>query len=168
MALRSDWSHNPCPVARGVDAIGDPWVLLIIREALAGARRFDEFKRRLDIADNILAARLATMVAGGLLHTRAYSAGPRPRLEYVPSEAAQDAITVIQAYATWAHKHRPSELESPAFEILCGACGRASQRAETCEHCHHPLDARHGVTWKRPGPWQGELVSLADVAAPPR
>lgn len=41
MALRSDWSEQVCPIARGVDVLGDPWALLILREVFAGNRRFD-------------------------------------------------------------------------------------------------------------------------------
>ena len=73
MPLRSDWSGNVCPIARGIDAGGDPWVLLILRESLAGARRFDDFKRRMDAADNVLSSRLSSMVSSGLLETRAYT-----------------------------------------------------------------------------------------------
>ncbi len=67
MPLRSSWADQPCPIARGIDALGDPWTLLILREALTGASRFDDFRGRLDIADNILTARLKAMVEGGLL-----------------------------------------------------------------------------------------------------
>ena len=103
MPLRSDWSGNVCPIARGIDAVGDPWVLLILRESLAGARRFDDFKRRMDAADNVLSSRLSSMVSSGLLETRAYTTGPRPRVEYLPTRAATDALPILQAYAAWAH-----------------------------------------------------------------
>ena len=41
MALRSDLSERLCPVTRAVDIVGDPWVLLIIRDVLHGNGRFD-------------------------------------------------------------------------------------------------------------------------------
>ena len=34
--LRSDWSEAACPIARSLDVVGDPWVLLVLREALPG------------------------------------------------------------------------------------------------------------------------------------
>lgn len=163
MSLRSDWSNEACPIARAIDAIGDPWTLLILREALAGARRFDEFKRRLSASDNILAARLATMVEQGLLEMRPYSAGRRPRHEYVPTKAADDAVPVLQAYAAWAHAHRRSPQEEPPFAVICGACGEVSHRVEVCEHCDGKLTAANGVVWQRPGAWNGKRVRLTDA-----
>ncbi len=160
MPLRSDWSGDVCPIARGIDAVGDPWVLLILRESLAGARRFDDFKRRLDAADNVLSSRLSGMVSAGLLETRAYTTGPRPRVEYFPTRAATDALPILQAYAAWAREHRPSENEDPPFAVICGACGVASERSEVCEHCGALLDVAHDVAWQRPGPWDGRLVTL--------
>ncbi|MBQ1023453.1 helix-turn-helix domain-containing protein [Micromonospora sp. C95] len=151
MALRSDWSGEVCPIARAIDVIGDPWTLLILREALTGARRFDDFKRRLDASDNVLAARLASMVDQGLLEPRPYSSGQRPRREYVPTQAAADAIPVLHAYANWAHRHRPSDAEQPPFEVRCGRCEHPSAGVEVCERCGEPLDIDHGVAWRRPG-----------------
>lgn len=160
MALRSDWSNEACPIARGIDAIGDPWTLVILREALAGARRFDEFKRRVGASDNTLAARLAKMVEDGLLEARPYSAGSQPRREYAPTELATDAVPVLQAYAAWAHKHRPSKNEDPKFAVICGNCGEHTARVEICDICGAALDVSHGVAWQRPGGWKGSQVVL--------
>lgn len=161
MALRSDWSSEACPIARGIDAIGDPWTLVILREALAGARRFDEFKKRVGASDNTLADRLAKMVDDGLLEARPYSSGSQPRREYVPTELAADAVPVLQAYAAWAHKHRPSENENPTFAVICGSCGEPTERVEICDVCGEALDVSHGVAWQRPAGWNGRRVVLA-------
>lgn len=160
MALRSDWSDEACPIARGIDVIGDPWTLVILREALAGARRFDEFKRRVGASDKTLAARLSKMVEDGLLEARPYSAGAQPRREYAPTEKAADAVPVLQAYAAWAHKHRPSENEEPRFAVVCGTCSASTERVEICDACGAALDVSHGVTWQRPGGWDGSRVVL--------
>jgi DNA-binding HxlR family transcriptional regulator len=57
-----------CAVARGLDVIGDRWVLLIVRELLHGPRRFGELSDGLPgIASNLLAERLRTMAANALL-----------------------------------------------------------------------------------------------------
>jgi DNA-binding HxlR family transcriptional regulator len=39
----------PCPVARVADLIGDPWTPLLLRDAMFGARRFEDFHRYLGI-----------------------------------------------------------------------------------------------------------------------
>ena len=58
------------PVARSLDALGDWWSLLIIRDALLGARRFSEFQKRLGLARNILTVRLRALVEHGILTMR--------------------------------------------------------------------------------------------------
>ena len=50
--------EDDCPVARSLDAIGDWWSLLIIRDAFQGVRRFGEFEQHFGVAKNILTARL--------------------------------------------------------------------------------------------------------------
>jgi DNA-binding HxlR family transcriptional regulator len=55
---RKSLAHAPCPVARALEAVGDWWSLLIVRDALMGKRRFGEFQQSLGAARNILAARL--------------------------------------------------------------------------------------------------------------
>ncbi|WP_196050165.1 winged helix-turn-helix transcriptional regulator, partial [Burkholderia pseudomallei] len=67
MARRRDMSDDACPVARAVDAVGDRWSLLIVRDAFDGVRRFSEFQRNLGIARNMLADRLKTLVEAGVL-----------------------------------------------------------------------------------------------------
>jgi DNA-binding HxlR family transcriptional regulator len=57
-----------CALARGLDVIGDRWVLLIVRELLWGPRRYGELAYGLPgIATNLLAERLRTMQASGLV-----------------------------------------------------------------------------------------------------
>lgn len=62
MVTRTRFDDSDCPVARSVDAIGDWWSLLIVRDAFDGSRRFGEFQRSLGVAKNILTARLRTLV----------------------------------------------------------------------------------------------------------
>ena len=62
MPLRSDWSGEQCPIARSLEILGDPWVLLVLRQAFSGVRRFDQLRSELKIADNVLSTRLARLV----------------------------------------------------------------------------------------------------------
>lgn len=63
---RKSLQGNACPVARTLDLIGDWWSLLIIRDALDGIRRFNDFQKSLDIAKNMLSARLKGLVEQGI------------------------------------------------------------------------------------------------------
>ena len=57
-----------CPIARGLDRIGDRWTLLILRDLHAGPARFSDLQRGLTgIAANLLADRLAKLVTDGLI-----------------------------------------------------------------------------------------------------
>jgi DNA-binding HxlR family transcriptional regulator len=57
-----------CGLARGLDVIGDRWVLLIVRELLNGPRRYGELLDGLPgVATNLLSERLRTMQADGLV-----------------------------------------------------------------------------------------------------
>jgi DNA-binding HxlR family transcriptional regulator len=57
-----------CALARGLDVIGDRWVLLIVRELLSGPRRYGELTHGLPgIATNLLVERLRTMQVNGLV-----------------------------------------------------------------------------------------------------
>jgi DNA-binding HxlR family transcriptional regulator len=64
---RTRFDEESCPVARSVDAVGDWWSLLIVRDAFDGSRRFGEFQRSLGVAKNILSARLRALVESGIL-----------------------------------------------------------------------------------------------------
>ena len=67
MPLRSDWSDEFCPIKRSLDVLGDPWVLLIIRDVLHGRGRFDQVRDNLRISEAVLSRRLHAMVESGLL-----------------------------------------------------------------------------------------------------
>src|ERR1700743_2565876 len=82
MVKRTSFEKAECPVARSLDALGDWWSLLIIRDAFLGIRRFSEFQKNLVIAKNILTVRLRTLVEHGLLKTVPASDGSAYR-EYV-------------------------------------------------------------------------------------
>jgi DNA-binding HxlR family transcriptional regulator len=73
---------------------GEWWTLLIIRDALRGARRFEEFKRT-GIADNILTTRLRRLVEAGIFERSRYQQRPD---RYAPASTTTqgklDALSV--------------------------------------------------------------------------
>lgn len=89
-----------CPVARTLDLIGDWWSLLIIRDALEGIRRFSDFQKNLDIAKNMLSARLKGLVEQGILQTVPAADGGAHK-EYVLTERGKALQTVIVALSQW-------------------------------------------------------------------
>ena len=94
-----------CPCARAVEAVGEWWSILILRDALLrGLTRFDEFERSLGIAPNMLARRLKHLTEAGLFERRLYSERPK-RYEYVLTEKGRDVFPVVVALIGFANRH---------------------------------------------------------------
>ena len=89
-----------CPVARSVDAVGDWWSLLIVRDALTGKRRFGEFQKSLGVAKNILTARLKKLVADGVLELIPATDGSAFK-EYALTRKGRELLPVIVALGQW-------------------------------------------------------------------
>ena len=148
MPLRSDWSAKRCPIARSLEVVGDPWVLLVLREVLQGPRRFDDLRRVLGCADNVLSRRLSSMVDAGLLQREPYEEGRRARHDYLVTEAGAELLPVVQALVLWGERHTPAP--GPGrMEVLHEGCGRVSDDPATCSHCGEALTTRN-VSWLRP------------------
>jgi DNA-binding HxlR family transcriptional regulator len=101
---RTSFRKMHCPIARSLERVGEWWSVLILRDALHGYRRFDEFRESLGIAPNILATRLAALVKAGMLEKRQYSAHP-PRYEYVPTQRGRDFRPVLLSLIAFGNKH---------------------------------------------------------------
>jgi DNA-binding HxlR family transcriptional regulator len=64
------YDQQYCPIARGLDLLGDRWTLLVVRELSVGPQRFSDLQRHLPgIAATVLSERLRTMTADGLVET---------------------------------------------------------------------------------------------------
>jgi len=101
---RKSFGKMACPIARSLERVGEWWSILIIRDALHGFTRFDEFQKSLNIAPNMLTRRLSALVDAGLLERRRYSDRP-PRYEYILTEMGRDFRPVIVAMFAWGNRH---------------------------------------------------------------
>lgn len=104
MAQRKPLHGSACPVARSVDTMGDRWSLLIVRDAFDGLRRFSEFQRSLGVAKNILADRLRTLVAQGILETGPAAEGSAYQ-DYALTAKGQALFPVIVGLRQWGEQH---------------------------------------------------------------
>ena len=103
MVKRTSLENDDCPVARSLDALGDWWSLLIIRDALLGIRRFSEFQKSIGLAKNILTARLRTLVDRGILKTAPASDGSAYQ-EYVLTPKGRGVFPVLVALRQWSEE----------------------------------------------------------------
>jgi DNA-binding HxlR family transcriptional regulator len=101
---RKKLSDAQCPIARSLEHVGEWWSLLIIRDAIHGLSRFDEFQKSLDIAPNMLTRRLTALVEGGVLEKQRYSEHP-PRYEYLLTQQGRDLSPVLITLLTWGNKY---------------------------------------------------------------
>jgi DNA-binding HxlR family transcriptional regulator len=127
----------PCPIARTLDVVGEWWTLLIVRDALLGIRRFEDFKQT-GIADNILAARLKTLTEAGILERRQYQSRP-DRYEYLLTDKGAALAPVIAALRGWGRAWTAGEDHSP--HLIHTACGQEASAGVHCEHCGKPWAA---------------------------
>ncbi len=117
---RKRLTDAPCPIARSLDEVGEWWSLLILRDAMRGLTRFDEFQRSIGLATNMLTRRLQVLVGAGLLEKRPYQERPL-RYGYHLTDKGRDFLPVLIAMADWGRRWL---LPSGAFELVDGETGR--------------------------------------------
>ncbi|OMG74811.1 winged helix-turn-helix transcriptional regulator [Burkholderia ubonensis] len=100
MNRRTTHQDSLCGVARPLDAIGDWWSLLIVRDAFDGLSRFGEFQKSLGLAKNILAARLRNLVAHGILDAVPAADGGAYQ-QYVLTEKGRGLFPLLVALRQW-------------------------------------------------------------------
>jgi DNA-binding HxlR family transcriptional regulator len=102
--------RSGCPINAAVEAFGDRWSLLVLRDVMFGRRRhFRELQAGSEegIASNILADRLQRLVRDGLL-TRD-NAGRGQRATYSLTDASIQLVPVFAQLGAWGLQHRPTD-----------------------------------------------------------
>jgi len=75
-------SHGHCPVGHATALLGDRWSMMVVREALGGVDRYQDFRNTLEISDHTLTRRLGHLQEIGVLMrdeaTPGATGSPRP------------------------------------------------------------------------------------------
>ena len=103
-----------CSIATVLDAVGDRWAMLILRDLVLGLRRYDDLRRSTGIANATLADRLRQLEQNGLIERRPYQSGP-DRHEYLPTAKGRD-ITGILAIQGKTRRVAQAVRQSKSFE----------------------------------------------------
>ncbi|WP_339493887.1 winged helix-turn-helix transcriptional regulator [Pseudomonas sp. RA_105y_Pfl2_P56] len=111
MARQMLLAQSECPVARTLEAIGDRWVLMIIRDAFDDVRRFSEFQKRLGLAKNILTVKLKKLVELGVFEVQPASDGTAYK-EYVLTEMGRSVFPIVISMRQWGERFLFSKGES--------------------------------------------------------
>ncbi len=162
MPLRSDWSAEHCPIRRSLDVLGDPWILLIVRDVLHGNGRFEQLRDNLGISEAVLSRRLRAMREAGLLATVDYTRGGRTRQRYVATEAAADLLPLLHQLAIWGERHTLEPDGGAHMALVHATCGSETHEAERCSACGEVLRPED-MTWVKP--WLGTEHRLRAAGA---
>ena len=117
---------------RTLKLVGDRWSILIIRAALRGLRRFDEYQADLGIARPILTNRLRRLVNGGVMAKEQYQEHP-PRYDYRLTPAGVALSPALVALVQWGEHHMDHHGDDVV--LVHAPCGTELEQGFWCRHC---------------------------------
>lgn len=150
-----------CPIAGALEAVGEWWTLLIIRDAWMGVTRFEEFQARTGIARNVLSTRLDHLVEHEILRRDPYDQA-RGRYDYRLTDKGLELWPILIALRAWGDRWVFGPGNEP-FLIMHNDCGELTEPSLVCSSCGRPV---HGVDLTPlPGPGI-DLTKLPTSAFP--
>ncbi|MGD9999820.1 MAG: winged helix-turn-helix transcriptional regulator [Ilumatobacteraceae bacterium] len=103
-SVRPSFDH--CSIAGALEALGDEWSVLVLRELFFGVRRFNEIQHDLGISRSVLAERLTRLVDAGVVKVVPYrEPGQRERHEYRLTRAGVGLLPAMIALMQWGDQH---------------------------------------------------------------
>src|ERR1700681_4364229 len=106
-----------CSIAGVLEAIGDRWAVLILRDLALGLRRYEDLRRSTGVTNATLSDRLKHLEDNELIERRRYQVAPE-RYEYVLTPKGRDIILVIQALAQGGDKWVVSGDAAPPLQFV--------------------------------------------------
>jgi DNA-binding HxlR family transcriptional regulator len=155
--LERTYPGQNCSIARALEIVGERWTLLILRDAVLGLERFEEFQASLGIASNILTSRLKLLSGEGLLE-RVRDPQRPGRPKYALTDKGAELAPVLVGLMKWGDRHYPAAGGPPRLTVHAG-CGGRIGRDLVCEKCG--AHAGFGEIELPPGPGATPPVSAA-------
>ncbi len=156
----NELAEENCSLARALSVVGDRWALIILREALLGVCRFDDFQAKLGVARRVLTERLADMVEAGILDRVPYQERP-VRYEYRLTLRGHELQPVILALIRWGDLHLAGPEGPPAIHRHVD-CQHDFHPVTTCSACGDPVQARSVRT--RVADWVEQPASKTKIS----
>ena len=134
--LGRTYDNQVCSIARALEVLGERWTLLIVRDAILGLRRFDDFQRSLGVARNVLTDRLGRLVEAGILERVPYQDRP-VRYEYQLTAMGRELGVPVIGLMHWGDRHLAGPAGPPRLTrhrdcdgavrlaLVCDSCGEA-------------------------------------------
>ena len=131
--LNRTYDDQVCSIARTLEVLGERWTLLIVRDALLGLRRFEEFQQSLGVARNVLTDRLKRLVDAGILERVEYRERPQ-RFEYRLTAIGRELGVPVIALMQWGDRHLAGPDGPPRLARHHG-CGGDLHTELACDQC---------------------------------
>jgi DNA-binding HxlR family transcriptional regulator len=157
----ADLTDYPCSIIRPLTVLGDRWTFMVVKEAFAGTRRFEDFRRELGIPRSRLSDRLARLVEEGILYRSPYQDTGRTREEYRLTEKGLALYPILLAFRDWGDRYMAPD-GPPMFYRHTDCRGEAHVHI-ICDECGTELTARDVTA--EPGPGLAAPASAASGAA---
>jgi DNA-binding HxlR family transcriptional regulator len=157
--LPNTYEGQNCAIAAALEVVGERWTMLVVRDALLGVRRFEDFQARLGISRAVLAGRLEQLVEHGVLERRLYQQRP-DRSEYVLTDRG---LTLWPVIAGLARLGGELVADGPPRVFRHHSCASSIEIGVRCPDCGETLAPADVVT----SPGRGVPVSRAEYIAPP-
>lgn len=129
---RTSFDEMNCSVAQCLEVVGEWWTLLIVRDALFGVTRFDDFRARLGIARNVLTQRLEHLVAHDIMVRVPYQENP-VRYDYQLTPRGRSLWQVVNAMRQWGDEWVAPD--GPPVQAVHESCGKATILEPVCAEC---------------------------------
>lgn len=152
---RTSFEDMNCSIAQCLEAVGDWWTLLIVRDALFGVTRFDDFRTRLGIARNVLTQRLDYLVEQGVMEKEPYQDNP-VRYDYKLTEKGRSLWLVVNAMRQWGDTWAAPD--GPPIEAVHKSCGHVMTVEPVCSDCGEHLRGRDIQPVLGPGARNADLL----------
>lgn len=136
---RTSFEDMNCSLAQCLEVVGEWWTLLIVRDALFGVTRFDDFRARLGIARNVLTQRLDHLVEHDILARKPYQDNP-VRYDYVLTPKGRSLWLVVTAMRQWGDEWVAPA--GPPVETVHRTCGHTATVEPVCSACGKPITVR--------------------------
>jgi DNA-binding HxlR family transcriptional regulator len=136
--LQRDYPGQVCSIARALEVTGERWTLLILRDAVLGLTRFEEFQESLGIASNTLTNRLKLLCDEDVLERVPDPQRPgRPK--YVLTEKGRELGPALIVLMKWGDRYYPTPNGPPRLTLHAG-CGGTIGPDLRCDRCGEPVE----------------------------
>lgn len=157
-----------CPIAAALEVIGDRWTILIVRELMAGPRRFSELLAALPgLAPNLLSNRLKALTAADVAKREYFKELP-PRTEYSLTETGEDLRPILLELLRWGNTHvAPARDEATVLQRWLTSLPLLSQPLglDGGARIHFSINGQEGSGWLVE--CQGPKVGVTSMETPP-